>query len=96
MIENIQKIQVKETEDLGWWNIEDQPIEQFISKLQSYIDRGYTTISCDIWGDSPYFKFIKFREETDIEYQNRVDKMQEEKRRRFELLQKLKKEFHDV
>ena len=53
MMENIQKIQVKETEDLGLWTIEDQPIEQFISKLQSYIDRGYTTISCEIWGYSP-------------------------------------------
>ena len=76
------------------------PLDAAIANLQKELDEGWLDLSFDYMGDC--WNLIKFREETDEEYESRLKAEEKDRQRalkakekRYEQYKKLKQEFAD-
>jgi hypothetical protein len=87
----IKRIQVKETK--RYWEELEGKLEDVIAYLQEKLDSGWVGI--DTYGCVPYL--YRFREETDQEYEKRMEQLEKEKAEKAKAkerkLQQLKKDL---
>jgi len=86
------KIMVKETLDLDERTLENN-LEDVINSLRYYQSQGWEGLRSKYYGDYTGWELYKERPETDAEYKRRLASEQNDKERRRQKYEELKKEF---
>lgn len=85
----MKKLQIRDIVDIS--EINDEPIDKVIESLQRYVSKygpGELDISVDSYGDIDIL-FTYMREETEVEYQTRIKRLEfaeQAERRQYERL----------
>jgi hypothetical protein len=93
-----ERIKVPETKEFFIWDLEGS-LDAAIANLQKELDEGWLDLSFDY---DDYWDLIKFREETDKEYESRLKAEEKDRQlalkakgKRYEQYKRLKQEFAD-